>query len=139
VVSVVNYAAVFAASCVVVHNGGSGTIAASLRAGVPTLALWTAGDQPFWGIQLRRLKVGAARRFSATSQETLIADLRRILMSDYAARAGELATHMTMPLDSVTTAADLMERFAAESIRLRKGKPGTTDWPASRDDENLLR
>jgi UDP:flavonoid glycosyltransferase YjiC (YdhE family) len=123
VVGVVNYPTVFAASRAVVHHGGSGTIAASLRAGVPTLALWTAGDQPFWGIQLRRLKVGAARRFSATSEETLIADLRRILTPDCAARARDLATRMTKPLDSVTNAADLMERFVADSPKLRRGHP----------------
>lgn len=122
VVGVVNYPTVFAASRAVVHHGGSGTIAASLRAGVPTLALWTAGDQPFWGIQLRRLKVGTARRFSATSEETLVADLRRILTPDYTARARDLATHMTKPLDSVTDAADLMERFAVDSVRRRAGQ-----------------
>jgi UDP:flavonoid glycosyltransferase YjiC (YdhE family) len=119
VVSEVSYPTVFAASRAVVHHGGSGTIAASLRAGVPTLALWTAGDQPFWGIQLRRLKAGTARRFTATSQETLVADLRRILTADYVARAREVATHMTEPRDSVTNAADLMERFAAEGLRSR--------------------
>jgi UDP:flavonoid glycosyltransferase YjiC (YdhE family) len=127
VVGVVNYSTVFAASRAVVHHGGSGTIAASARAGVPTLALWTAGDQPFWGIQLRRLKVGAARRFTATTQETLVADLRQILTPDYAARAHELATRMTKPLTSVTNAADLMERFATDSRRPRAGENRPTD------------
>lgn len=39
VVGVVNYAKVFSASRVIVHHGGSGTTAASLRAGAPTLIL----------------------------------------------------------------------------------------------------
>lgn len=111
VVGVVNYAEVFRLSRAVVHHGGSGTTAASLRAGVPTLILWSVGDQPVWGNQLKRLKVGTARRFSTTSGETLVADLRRILSPEYAARARELAVRMTSPPDSVAKAADLLERF----------------------------
>ena len=36
-----NYAAIFPACRAVVHHGGAGTTAASLRSGVPTLILWT--------------------------------------------------------------------------------------------------
>ena len=105
----VNYTRVFAASKAIVHHGGAGTTASSLRAGVPTLILWSSADQPYWGNQLKRLKVGAARRFSDTTSESLIADLRRILVPDYATRARELATKMTKPGESVTKAADLFE------------------------------
>jgi UDP:flavonoid glycosyltransferase YjiC (YdhE family) len=109
VVGAVNYASVFPACRAVVHHGGSGTTAASLRAGVPTLILWSSADQPYWGNQLRRLKVGASRRFSTTTGESLVADLRRILAPDYVARARELATRMTKPAESVANAADLFE------------------------------
>ena len=74
-----NYAAVFPPCRAVVHHGGSGTTAASLRAGIPTLVLWSSADQPYWGAQVKRLQVGTARRFSATTGESLVADLRRIL------------------------------------------------------------
>lgn len=109
VVGAVNYAQVFAASRAIVHHGGSGTTAASLRAGIPTLILWSTGDQPYWGNQLGRLKVGAARRFSATTQKTLVADLRRILTPQVAANARELGSRMTTPEQSVAKAADLYE------------------------------
>ncbi|MGV0838520.1 glycosyltransferase, partial [Mycolicibacterium thermoresistibile] len=112
VVGAVNYAAVFPACRAIVHHGGSGTIAASLRAGVPTLVLWTAGDQPFWGAQLRRMKVGAARRLSTTTEDSLVTDLRRILRPDYATRVRAVADSMTDPADSVAQAADLVERYA---------------------------
>ncbi len=112
VAGAVNYSAVFAASRAVVHHGGSGTTAASLRAGVPTLILWSTADQPYWGNQLGRLKVGAARRFSATNRKTLVADLRRILAPEYAVAARELATAMTSPEESVSQAADIFERAA---------------------------
>ena len=112
VVGTVNYGTTFPACRAVVHHGGAGTTAAGLRAGVPTLILWTMGDAPIWGAQVKRLKVGTARRFSATTRESLVADLRRILAPDYASRARELATRMTKPAESIAKAADHVENFA---------------------------
>ncbi|WP_144209892.1 glycosyltransferase [Mycobacterium tilburgii] len=115
VVGAVNYAKVFPACRAVVHHGGSGTTAASMRAGVPTLILSMDPNQKIWGSQLKRLKVGTTRRFSNTTRATLVADLRRILAPEYATRAGALATQMTKPADSVSAAADLVETFAREA------------------------
>ena len=47
-VRTVNHAAVFPICRAVAHHGGSGTTAAGVRAGVPTLILWVGADQPFW-------------------------------------------------------------------------------------------
>ncbi|BCO33712.1 glycosyltransferase [Mycobacterium heckeshornense] len=116
VVGAVNYAAIFPACRAVVHHGGAATTAVGLRAGVPTLILWTWPDQSLRGTAVKRLKVGTARRFSTTSQQTLVADLRRILAPQYITRAREIATRMSKPAESVTTAADLVENFA----RLRR-------------------
>ncbi|SHW61381.1 glycosyltransferase B [Mycobacteroides abscessus subsp. abscessus] len=74
------------------HHGGAGTTAASLRAGVPTLVLSTDLDQTLWGARVKRLKVGTARRFSASTEKTLVADLRSILDPQCVARAREVAT-----------------------------------------------
>jgi UDP:flavonoid glycosyltransferase YjiC (YdhE family) len=112
VVGVVNYATIFPACRAVVHHGGAGTLAACLRAGVPQLILWTLPDQPFFAAQLKRLKVGAGRRFSTTSQKSLIADLRRVLTPEYVAHAREIAKRVTEPATSAVNAADLVERFA---------------------------
>jgi UDP:flavonoid glycosyltransferase YjiC (YdhE family) len=112
VVGPVSYQRVFAACRAIVHHGGSGTTAASLRAGVPTLILWSTGDQPYWGNQLKRMKIGATRRFSSTTEESLVADLRQILAPDYGGRARELASRMTTPGESVERAADLFEEEA---------------------------
>jgi UDP:flavonoid glycosyltransferase YjiC (YdhE family) len=116
VVGAVNHAAVFPACRAVVHHGGAGTAAAGLRAGVPTLILSMDYSQTMWGARVKRLKVGTARRFSATTRESLVADLRRILAPQYVTRARELATRMTKPAESVAAAADLVENFA----RLRR-------------------
>jgi UDP:flavonoid glycosyltransferase YjiC (YdhE family) len=116
-VGVVNYAAIFPACRAVVHHGGSGTTAASLRAGVPTLILWSSADQPYWGAQIKRLKVGTARRFSKTTPKSLIADLREILAPEYVGRARQFATEMTMPSESAARAADLLEEAVRGKAR----------------------
>jgi UDP:flavonoid glycosyltransferase YjiC (YdhE family) len=113
VVGPVNYAAVFPACRAVVHHSGAGTTAAGLRAGVPTLSLWSLSDQKIWAGQIQRLKVGLARPFSETTQESLVADLGQILAPQYAARAREISARMTKPAESIGTAADLLERFSA--------------------------
>jgi UDP:flavonoid glycosyltransferase YjiC (YdhE family) len=115
VVSLVNFAAVFPACRAVVHHGGAGTTAASLRAGVPTLILSMDLNQALWGAQLRRLKVGLTRHFSNTTADTLAADLSRLLEPEYEAEARKVSSQMTKPDESAVVAADLIEEF----IRIR--------------------
>lgn len=111
VADTVNFAAVFPACRAAVHHGGSGTTAAVLRAGLPSLILWSSGQQRYWAAQVERLKVGTARHFSATTtRESLVSDLRRILAPEYVARAQRLASRMTSPAESAVKAADIMEQ-----------------------------
>jgi sterol 3beta-glucosyltransferase len=41
-----------------VHHGGAGTTATSLRAGVPTFIIPHLGDQTYWGLRMPQLRVG---------------------------------------------------------------------------------
>jgi UDP:flavonoid glycosyltransferase YjiC (YdhE family) len=119
IVDTVGQAAVFPACRAIVHHGGAGTTAASLRAGIPTLilfAIWL--DQPVWATAVEQLKVGCARRFSATTQDSLVADLSSILAAQYRTRAREVAAQMTKPAESLSSAADLLEDAA------RQGRSG---------------
>jgi UDP:flavonoid glycosyltransferase YjiC (YdhE family) len=117
VVGAVNYAATFPACRAVVHHGGVGTTAMGLRAGVPTLILSMDLEHTLWGARVKRLKVGTARRFSTTTEESLVADLRTILAPQYVTRAREIASQMSKPAASVAAAADLVEDFARRSPR----------------------
>ena len=122
VVSTVNHAAVFPACLAVVHHGGCGTTAAAMRAAIPTLILWHhVDDQPIWAAAVTRLKVGSGRAFSASTLDSLVADLRFILAPECVTRAREVATQMTKPAESVAHAADLLE----EAVRL--GSTGFTN------------
>jgi vancomycin aglycone glucosyltransferase len=121
IVDAVNFAVIFPACRAVVHHGGSGTTAAGLRAGVPTLILWTDFDQPLFAAGVQQLKVGTGRQFAATTLDSLVADLRSILTPECAARAREVAAQMTDPAKSVASAADLLEEAA------RLGQPSAAD------------
>jgi UDP:flavonoid glycosyltransferase YjiC (YdhE family) len=114
VVGAVNFPAVFPSCRALVHHGGSSTTPIGLRAGVPTLILWTIRDQAILGAAVKRLKVGTARRFSSTTRESLIADLRTILAPQYVAQAREFAGQMSMNRSAhgVAATADLVESLA---------------------------
>ncbi|BBX96678.1 putative glycosyltransferase [Mycobacterium lacus] len=117
VVDAVRHAAIFPACRAVVHHGGAGTTAAGMRAGLPTLILWFWLDQPMWAGAIERLKVGSGRAFSATTPQSLVADLRSILTAQCRARAREIAAQMTEPAKSMASAADLLEDAArVESV-----------------------
>ncbi len=119
IVRTASNAAVFPACRAIVHHGGAGTTAASLRAGIPTLilfAIWL--DQPIWAAAVKQLEVGSARNFSETTEESLVLDLRSILTPQYAARAREVATQISKPAESAASAADLLEEAA------RQGRSG---------------
>jgi UDP:flavonoid glycosyltransferase YjiC (YdhE family) len=116
VVGLMNYATVFPACRAVVHHGGSSTTPIGMGAGVPQLILFWDLVHAIYGAAVKRLKVGTARRFSTATEESLVADLRKILAPDYVARARELATRITKPTQSAAAAADRLENLA----RLRR-------------------
>jgi vancomycin aglycone glucosyltransferase len=110
IVTAVNHAVVFPACAAVVHHGGSGTTAAGVRAGVPTLVLWLeVHDQPIWGDAVRRLGVGAGQSFSSTTQDSLVAALHSILAPHCRSRAQEVSAQLTPPARSAARAVDLLE------------------------------
>lgn len=112
IVETVNHAAVFPACRAIVHHGGAGTTAAGMRAGVPMLILWLWLDQPIWADAVGKLEVGVGRAFSASTLDSLVADLRSVRSAHYLSRAREVATRLTKPAESVAAAADLLEGAA---------------------------
>jgi UDP:flavonoid glycosyltransferase YjiC (YdhE family) len=111
-VGLLNYSAILPICRAIVHHGGGGTTAAGLRAGIPMLILWDVAEQPLWAAQVTRMRVGRGQRLSTTTKDSLVAHLRRVRSPQYAARAGEFATRMTKPAESVAAAADLLEATA---------------------------
>ncbi len=122
VVGEVNHASVFPACRAVVHHGGAGTTAAGLRAGVPAVVLWNGLDQPVWAASVEYLEVGLQRRFSESTLDSLVADLRAVLAPRYANRAKVVAGQMSTPAESLSRATDLLELAAERGAqgRLRR-------------------
>jgi sterol 3beta-glucosyltransferase len=101
----------------VVHHGGSGTTAAGLRAGKPTLICPVLGDQPFWGRRVHELGLGPRplplRRATPQALSERITDL--LSNPGYAARAGEISARIAIedgPGEAIR---------ALENIELRAG------------------
>jgi sterol 3beta-glucosyltransferase len=96
---------------VVVHHGGAGTTAATLRAGVPNIIVPFAADQPFWGQQVAKLGVGpapiAAKRLSVAN---LSAAIRAALGDAMRQRAADIGRRVQME-DGVGQAIALIERY----------------------------
>src|ERR1700743_224519 len=110
VVGAMNHAAIFPSCRAVVRQGGAGTTAAGMRAGIPTLILWhPTNDQQIWADAVTRLKIGSGRDFSASNLGSLVADLRSILDPQCTTRARAVGALVTKPAVSAASAADLLE------------------------------
>jgi vancomycin aglycone glucosyltransferase len=55
------------------------------------------------------------RAFSASTLDSLVADLRSVRSAHYLRRAREVAAQMTKPAESLTEAADLLEGVACRT------------------------
>ncbi|KAI4350144.1 hypothetical protein L6164_010653 [Bauhinia variegata] len=79
----------------VVHHGGAGTTAASLRAACPTTVVPFFGDQSFWGERVHARGVGPAPiPVDEFSLDKLVAAIRFMLIPEVKRRAVELAEAM---------------------------------------------
>lgn len=96
-----------------IHHGGSGTTHSACRAGIPSVILPFAGDQPFWARRLRTLgiadRVLSGRRPSAAGLAAAIAFAER---DDTRARAAALGQAMQGE-DGCAVAVAWVERYVA--------------------------
>jgi sterol 3beta-glucosyltransferase len=99
----------------VVHHGGAGTLAAGLRAGVPTVVVPSFGDQFFWGWRVAQLGAGpkpisrkelTAARLTSAIQQAIDDEVMR----DKAAQIGQ----QIRAENGVETAVRLIEGFARD-------------------------
>ncbi len=94
---------------VAVHHGGSGTVAASVAAGIPTFVCSLVADNPFWGARLEQLGIGVHQRFATLTPDTLEAGLRRSLHPDVIARSRAVGDTVRADTSSASRAVDLVE------------------------------
>jgi UDP:flavonoid glycosyltransferase YjiC (YdhE family) len=116
VVGALNHDAVMPRCRLAVHHGGSGTTAASVASGLPTLVCSVFADQPFWGRQLARLGAGAHLRFDSLTAVKLERALRRMLRPEATQRARALASAMSHQPNAAARAAELIEARLAGPV-----------------------
>ena len=96
----------------VVHHGGAGTTAAGLRAGVPSIIVPHAADQPFWGSRVAAIGAGPnpipVRRLTP---ESLMAALQQIETATIRRRSDEIGKIIRFE-DGVGRAVSLIEEHA---------------------------
>ncbi|WP_439033050.1 glycosyltransferase [Gordonia terrae] len=96
-----------------VHHGGAGSVAAGLRAGLPTLVTWKGADQPIWGRVLTDAHVGASLPMTRVSTDSLVAALETILAPAFRQRADDLRGRLIPAAEAVRSAADIVETVTA--------------------------
>ncbi|MEO8051379.1 MAG: glycosyltransferase [Acidobacteriota bacterium] len=93
----------------VIHHGGAGTTAASLRAGKPTSICPFFGDQPFWAKRVAKLGLGPpALNRKSLSADSVVAAIRFMEDSQVRHRAEDIARKIGQE-DGVAGAADFIE------------------------------
>ncbi len=103
-----------------VHHGGSGTTAAVLRAGLPSVVLSLFVDQPFWGWRVQRAGAGVTLPFRRLTADRLGDALDRVLTAPYAEAAAALGIRLRAE-DGTGPAADVLERLATGDAPTREG------------------
>ena len=100
---------------VVVHHGGAGTTAASLRAGKPTVICPFAADQPFWGQRTSALDVGPEPILASRLRAETLADALYQAAHDpfFEQRASEMGAALRRE-DGVGRAVEVLERAVLE-------------------------
>lgn len=102
----------------VVHHGGSGTTAAALRAGIPSLIVPFGFDQRLWGRQLSRLGLGPPPIPSdRLTPELLAAGLGRLTEDDAMRRRAAAFARVVEEEDGVGRAVAVVERLVARRPR----------------------
>jgi sterol 3beta-glucosyltransferase len=96
----------------VVHHGGSGTTAAGLRAGMPTVIIPFFADQPFWGARVFELGAGPAPIPKKRLTLERLADAIRAATCDEVirGRASALGERIRAE-DGVTQAVEVLQRY----------------------------
>jgi UDP:flavonoid glycosyltransferase YjiC (YdhE family) len=102
---------VFPRCAAVVHHAGAGTTHATLRAGVPSVAVPHVSDQFAWSDELQRLGVAAkALRRTHLTAEALAARIRKVLASPQMKQNAIAIAARMKPDNGPETAADLIEK-----------------------------
>lgn len=100
----------------VVHHGGSGTTAAGLRAGKPTLICPVLGDQPFWGRRIYELGAGPLPLpLRSATPHTLAGRILELISREEYANASQAIGEQIASEDGTGNAVEVLQSIQAAS------------------------
>lgn len=95
-----------------IHHGGSGTTAATLRAGTPSIVVPFFADQPAWGKRLEQLGVGTAPiPFAELNAQTLAARIQIIIGTPSMQQKVQDLSQQIQKEDGMAMAIKVIERY----------------------------
>jgi len=105
------YSALFSRAAMVVHQGGVGTVAQCLRAGMPMLIMPYSHDQPDNGRRMQRLKVARVIRRGNYTPFRVARRLKLMLSKPLFAKRAASVANLLAHEDGVHTACDALEEL----------------------------
>jgi UDP:flavonoid glycosyltransferase YjiC (YdhE family) len=105
------YSALFSRAAMVVHQGGVGTVAQCLRAGMPMLIMPYSHDQPDNGRRMQRLKVARVIRRGNYTPFRVARRLKSMLSKPLFAKRAASVANLLAHEDGVRTACDALEEL----------------------------
>lgn len=95
-----------------IHHGGSGTIAATLRSGTPSIVVPFFADQPAWGKRLEQLGVATAPiPFVEFTADSLAARIQTIIDTPSMQQKAQDLSQQIQKEDGVAMAIKVIERY----------------------------
>ncbi|ABW26770.1 glycosyltransferase [Acaryochloris marina] len=95
-----------------IHHGGSGTTAATLRAGTPSIVVPFFADQPAWGKRLEQLGVGTAPLpFAELTAETLATRIQAIINTPSMQHKAQDLSQQIQQEDGLAMAIEVIEQY----------------------------
>jgi sterol 3beta-glucosyltransferase len=119
VVDSVPHSWLFPRMAAVVHHGGAGTTAEGLRAGVPTVVVPFAFDQPFWGARIKALGLGPDPIPLKKLTADRLADAIRFAVTDLDTRQrAQLCGEAIRAQDGTGNAVKIIRQYLGEPGRV---------------------
>jgi UDP:flavonoid glycosyltransferase YjiC (YdhE family) len=107
------YSELFPRASVIVHQGGVGTTAQAIQAGVPTLVIPFMHDQPDNAFRAKRLGIGRTIHRDRYTVDAAVTNLRALLENpEYGRRAQEIGARVRKE-DGLKLACDAVEKHAS--------------------------
>ena len=112
----------FGRACAVLHHGGAGTTAASLRSGVPTITVPFFADQRFWGSRIAALGAGPPPIPSRSATSATLGEAIRLATTNpkISRAAGSLGERIRAE-GGVRQAVRIIEDYLAGRVRMCAG------------------